>query len=259
MCKSRALARGAGQHGRFLARLSIIMMRIPPQFVPVMRRFVAILICLSAGLPLHAGLNWDTQKAELFPKAADPVIETKFGFVNSGQSAVEILKVHSSCGCTIPTLARTVYAPGERGEILVQFTIGERRGVETKNLRVEIKGEPEPTVLTLVVTIPEPARITPIRLVWEVGEAIAAKTISIEALPDQPIRVVNVMPTNPNFTATVATVQENKEYVITVTPKSTETAGMVLLKIETILTERPKVFSAYAQIRTRSSVRVRPR
>ena len=53
--------------------------------------------------------------------------------------------------------------------------------VSSKSIRVAIKGEAEPTMLTLVVTIPEPGRITPAMLVWEKGEAGKAKTISVQA------------------------------------------------------------------------------
>ena len=214
-----------------------------------MKLLLAILLCASGGLPLHAELKWDTQKAELSPQPGDAFVETKFGFVNAGQTAVVIDSVQSSCGCMIATLAKTTYAPGERGEILARFNIGDRRGVNSKSIRVAIKGEPEPTVLTLVVTIPEPARITPAMLVWEKGEAGKAKTISVQAQPNQPVRVLKVISSTPNFTAAVETIQEAQEYRITVTPQNTETPGFALLSIETLLLGQKKTLAAYAQIK----------
>ena len=212
---------------------------------------IMLTICVLTCVPLRAELKWDTQKAELSPQPGDAFVETKFGFVNAGQAAVVIDSVQSSCGCTIATLAKTTYAPGERGEILARFNIGDRRGVNSKSIRVAIKGEPEPAVLTLVVTIPEPARITPAMLVWDKGEAGKAKTISVQAQPNQPVRVLKVTSSTPNFTIAVETSREAQEYRITVTPQNTETPGFALLSIETLLMGQRKIFPAYAQIRPR--------
>ena len=131
-------------------------------------RAILLLVCfLFLGIASHAQLKWDTQKADLTPRPTDASVDAKFGFVNAGDSAVTIESVQSSCGCTIPTLAKKTYAPGDRGEILARFTIGDRRGIPSKTVRVAIQGEQEPVVLTLVVNIPEPARITSAMLVWE--------------------------------------------------------------------------------------------
>ena len=44
-----------------------------------------------------------------------------FTFVNSGDMPLEITKVYSSCGCTIPKKPEAPIAPGESGEIQVKY------------------------------------------------------------------------------------------------------------------------------------------
>ncbi len=110
--------------------------------------------------PLRAELKWDAQKLDLKPRPTEATAEAKFGFVNAGKSGVTIEAVKSSCGCTVPTLAKMTYAPGERGELTARFNIGDRRGAQSAMIRVSVKGQREPTMLTLNVAIPEVARLT---------------------------------------------------------------------------------------------------
>jgi len=222
---------------------------LPPRVPPSTNTLLVFAVWLTGCVALHAELKWDAQQIELKPLATDTSVETKFGFVNAGAAAVVIEDVHSSCGCTIPSLPKTTCAPGERGEIQVRFNIGDRRGMQTKTIRVAVKGEANPTVLTLVVSIPEPARITPAMLVWEKGEAGNPKMISVQALPNQPVRVLRVSSSLQAVQARVETIQEAVEYRIVVTPGNTMTPGFALLTVETELMGRKKVLTAYAQIR----------
>lgn len=200
--------------------------------------------------PLCAELQWDTQTIDLKPLPTDSVAEAKFGFVNAGRNEVTIESVKSSCGCTVPTLAKTVYAPGERAEVTARFTIGDRRGAQTTTIRVAVKGEREPALLTLNVTIPEVATLTPPMLLWEPGEKPAPKTIDVDAMANQPMRVVKVRSSSPDFDASVETIEEAVKYRIVVTPRSAARRGFALLNIETRLTEGAKTLQAYAQVRS---------
>lgn len=211
--------------------------------------FFPLIACVLACVPAHAELKWDLQKAELSPSPIDTSADAKFGFVNVGATPVTIETVQSSCGCTVPTLEQKTFAPGERGEIGARFIIGDRRGVQNKAIRVGIQGEREPTVLTLVVTIPDPVRITPTMLTWERGEASTPKTITVQAQPNQPVRILKVTATHPNMDARFETIKESAKYRITVTPKSTDAPGFVLLTIDTLLMGQPRAFSSYLQIK----------
>ena len=55
-----------------------------------------------------------------------------FTFTNTGDSVLKIDKVKAPCGCTVPTLKKKEYAPGESGQIDVTFKAPQKRGSVTK-------------------------------------------------------------------------------------------------------------------------------
>lgn len=199
--------------------------------------------------PLRAELKWDALKIDLKPRPTDTVAEAKFGFVNAGADALTIESVKSSCGCTVPTLAKTTYASGERGEVLARFNIGDRKGAQSATIRVATKGGREAAVLTLTVAIPEAAKMTPAMLLWKAGEKTEPKSIEVEAMPGQPLRVTKVTSSAPNFEVRFETVEESKKYRLIVAPVSAEQPRYALLNIETEIMDGAKTLHAYAQVR----------
>ena len=217
----------------------------------MLRLFTFAWFLFSVALqPLRAELRWDTRTMDLKPSPTDLVAEAKFGFLNAGKSEVTIESVKSSCGCTVPTLAKTAYAPGERGEVTARFNIGDRRGAQSATIRVSVKGERDPVTLTLNVTIPEVAKLTPPMLMWSPGEKPEEKTFEVSAVSNQPMRVVKVTSSAPDFEVRVETVEEAAKYRVVVKPGSTERQGFAVLNIETKIQEGVKVLRAYAQVRS---------
>ena len=79
-----------------------------------------------------------------------------FTFINSGDMPLEITKVYSSCGCTIPKKPEAPIAPGEAGEIQVKYDtnrVGPIRktitvnsnSAETPIVSLKIKGTVQPS------------------------------------------------------------------------------------------------------------------
>lgn len=79
-----------------------------------------------------------------------------FTFVNSGDMPLEITKVYSSCGCTIPKKPEAPINPGESGEIQVKYDtnrVGPIRKTITVNsnasetpiISLKIKGTVQPS------------------------------------------------------------------------------------------------------------------
>jgi hypothetical protein len=77
-----------------------------------------------------------------------------FKFTNTGTVALEIQKVASSCGCTIPKKPQAPIAPGETGEIQVRYDTNRMgpfrktitvnsNAVETPVIALKIKGTVE--------------------------------------------------------------------------------------------------------------------
>jgi hypothetical protein len=134
---------------------------------------ISVLSFLIGSSWLRAGIAWEKTEVEVTPEKEDePKIEVPFPFrVGDGQS-VQILDVGSSCGCTVPTLEKRLYSPGESGILAAVFTPGSRQGRQTKHLTVKTveAGKETQTKLTLVVNLPEWAKPEASRLEWGSGE-----------------------------------------------------------------------------------------
>jgi hypothetical protein len=68
-----------------------------------------------------------------------------FTFTNTGDSPLEISKVYSSCGCTIPKKPEAPIAPGEKGEIQVKYDTN-RLGPIRKTITVNSNDTATPIV-----------------------------------------------------------------------------------------------------------------
>jgi hypothetical protein len=68
-----------------------------------------------------------------------------FTFTNTGDSPLEISKVYSSCGCTIPKKPEAPIAPGEKGEIQVKYDTN-RLGPIRKTITVNSNATATPIV-----------------------------------------------------------------------------------------------------------------
>jgi hypothetical protein len=124
---------------------------------------LALLLALAALVPGRA-LEWKkTQIAAAAERGAE-VVRTRFEFKNASKSAVHILGVTTSCGCTEATPTSSEIGPGERGALDVLFTIGKRTGLQEKEITVLTDDSNVPTRLKLTITLPAagaPIAVTP--------------------------------------------------------------------------------------------------
>ena len=76
-----------------------------------------------------------------------------FPFTNTGTGTLVISEVRASCGCTVPTLAKTTFAPGEESVIRIVFDPKGKSGKQNKKITVVSNAGPEPVSLTLASDI----------------------------------------------------------------------------------------------------------
>ncbi len=69
-----------------------------------------------------------------------------FTFINNGDQDLIIKNVASSCGCTIPKKPEAPIAPGERGEIVVEYDTKNRKGPFRKTITVTTNVTENPIV-----------------------------------------------------------------------------------------------------------------
>ncbi|MEA3187609.1 MAG: hypothetical protein QOD99_1439 [Chthoniobacter sp.] len=202
---------------------------------------------------LGAEIKWEETSLEFHPKATDLEVTGEFRFKNTGKTPVSIESVTPECGCTTAVLEKPTVAPGAIGSIKTAFTLGQRKGRQEKHIRVQIAGETEETVLTLVTFIPEQVRFTPDFVYWQAGEPSEPKTITMTILPESGgLRATGVSSSNSHLKVTLETVNAGKEYRLVVQPKDTSTDAMAVLNVTTTRSQggaEPKSFQAYAQVK----------
>lgn len=68
--------------------------------------------------------------------AKGDVVKHAFSFKNNGEAPLMISDIKTTCGCTTPKYTKDPIAPGESGEILVQFNSAGKSGVINKKVTI---------------------------------------------------------------------------------------------------------------------------
>jgi hypothetical protein len=103
----------------------------------------------------RAELKWEQTSVELNPGFTDKEAIGHFKYQNTGTAPIHFKSVKASCGCTAAQTQKDKVEPGEKGEIIATFTIGDRTGQQTKTVSVETDDPKNPmTTLTLKPTFP---------------------------------------------------------------------------------------------------------
>jgi Protein of unknown function (DUF1573) len=63
-------------------------------------------------------------------------VRHNFKFTNVGKSPLVIASVQASCGCTTPNYPKTPVAPGDSGEITVEFDSSGKSGAQMKTVTI---------------------------------------------------------------------------------------------------------------------------
>lgn len=147
-------------------------------------------------------------------------VEVEFSFVNRAARAVAIIETKASCGCTVPSLAKTSYASGEAGVVKVVFHVGQRQGPQ--RLEIKIRTDAGEHDLVLKVEIPVRATLAP-RLVLFRPDANGPQTARIVYGVDTPVEITELRGLSPLFKAEAKAVAAGSDYEITVTYSGTPT------------------------------------
>lgn len=76
-----------------------------------------------------------------------------FKFKNSGDKPLIISDAKGSCGCTVPEYPKNPIAPGESGEIKVEFNSKDKPGKQTKYVTLNANTEPSEMRLTITANV----------------------------------------------------------------------------------------------------------
>ena len=223
---------------------------------------VLLLVAVVAG-PARAALTWERSEVDLGtqdPSREPGTLEARFPFTNTGAAAVEIRALQPGCSCTVAELTKRRFEPGERGELVLRFEVGERTGPQEKLLTVETSDDDPrtgPVVLRLRAEIPAAVRLRPSFVLWTRGEAPEPKALGVEA-PAGNLASVRVESSTPEVTAEPRAVEPGRRWEVTVRPTGGTASSLIAtLKIVCRFAPPPggaapafeRTFKAYAAVK----------
>lgn len=101
-------------------------------------------------------LRLDSAYVDLGVVVQDSVAQGVLGFRNTGDEPLQIVKIFSDCGCTVPSYSSYPVAPGESGEIKVKFrSSGRDPGMYRKWMRVKSNADNSRVTFTVKVKVIE--------------------------------------------------------------------------------------------------------
>lgn len=197
---------------------------------PTLPRLASALVAalIAAALPFSLfadALVWAKEKQHFDTSFGQDSVEAVYKFTNTSDRPVTITEATASCGCTVPSLDKKVYQPGESGELKAIFTLGSRQGEQRKTITVntETGGEQNQYNLMLEVDIPVPVTLTPRVRFWSVGEQAEAQEVAISFNEKLPMEIQGLKRKDDqepeSFDYEIETVKEGLEYRLKITPK----------------------------------------
>lgn len=195
------------------------------------RHILLALVCAACS---HAELTLDVPVIELKPRPEDEEVETTFKLRNKGGKPVKILGMESACSCLSAELDKAEYLPGEEGTGKAQFKVSTFVGRHEKYITIFTDDPKQPEwQVNFVLDVPAIVDIQPKTLQWFIGDDTKAKSCLVRFTGDEAMKIIQITPTRQNVDFTWKEIREGREYLITVTPKTTQDVTMGALKIET--------------------------
>lgn len=81
-------------------------------------------------------INFEVKEVNLGEVGPNSKHKLNYEFKNTSQGVLNISRVHAPCGCTVPTLKKKEYQPGETGKIDVQFKAPKGAGSVKKHIYI---------------------------------------------------------------------------------------------------------------------------
>lgn len=200
--------------------------------------FIPVLLLLASDVFAAKGFTFTKEKVAVTAAPDATKVTVPYHFENKTRRTLTIAKYDSACSCLSAKVkgSKLVYKPGEKGEIRVQFAIGNFSGTVEKTVLLWTTDDPDEqpsTVMTVALTIPVLFEVEPMTLLWDQNGPAKAKTIKLKVNNDKPIRIVSHAGTNKDFPYALKTIRDGWEYELVVTPASTAEPGFGMIKITT--------------------------
>ena len=220
-------------------------------FGHVLMLAVAVASLALVALPANAAaLVWEAAERSVTVSPGQETTEVVFPFRNASDHPLRITSVNTGCVCTSADLAKEAYAPGEKGELKIKFTLGDRVGRQERMIHLATDDPTSPTsMIRLVVEIPELAVVRPRLLFWKVGDALENKTAEIALAQPEHSQLSDPTSTNANFSAKLSPGTRPGVYRVAITPKSTAEAVHGVIHIPAVFHGKSRTLSIFVAVK----------
>ncbi len=83
-------------------------------------------------------------------------VKHAFKFKNTGNANLIISSAIGSCGCTVPSYPKEPIAPGESGEVMVEFNSAGKQGAQHKRVNIVANTNPNKTIIAIMANVMVP-------------------------------------------------------------------------------------------------------
>jgi hypothetical protein len=140
----------------------------------------------------------------------------EFKFQNKGTGTLVLNDIIKTCGCTVPTLEKKEYAPGEPGTIAVRYEADRGAGIRTRRLYVLSNDKTTPRVeLTIKASIIQKVAFEPEQLNYTLkGENAGVAELTIRSIDDKSFAIVRYTSTSDAITVDFDPSRKAKQFVL---------------------------------------------
>ncbi len=224
-----------------------------------MKRTTLILLALQA-LSFAGNLEFKELIKKQTATADATKVTTDFEFTNTTDKPVTIAKCDPTCSCLAVQVSggKMKYAPGESGVIRTVFDVGNATGPVEKGVAIYLDSDlpDKPSILLQAnILIPVLVSLEPKTVSWDLGGKPEEKIIHIKMAEGNLINVIGV-DLKESFKYELKTIEKGISYELVVSPKSTETVDLGIIRIETdSKIPKQKVQQAFVVVRRTALVK----
>ena len=140
-------------------------------------------------------IKFDNPVHDFCDVAPDSSNGCTFNFTNTGRGTLQITDTRGTCKCTVPELQKKDYAPGESGQLTVQFRAPTFQGPTSQNIFV-FSNDPENSKVELTVkaVVWPKVRVTPEIMTLSLLDANSAGAVAItlKSLDKEPFAITGI-------------------------------------------------------------------
>lgn len=166
-------------------------------------------------------------------EAGQKTVEVTFSLMNEGEKAVEIDRLVSGCECLLVEIDLNPVPPGEKALITGVFDTEKLRGQSERKITVQLKERSRPVFLTTRIETEPVYTITEEMTSWEIGGEPETKIVEFRVVREEPVRVLSAESKRKEMLCEVVVLEEGRAYDLRLTPDSTESSLLGIVRIET--------------------------